>query len=72
MTEPAADPLRADVIFNAPPGPIPETPTDPPVLMDAMWSLGFSPVLVQTVILTPAAAVAISVAYPEPYIKPEA
>jgi len=66
MTVPTADPTP-----DLPPEPLPETPTDPPVLMDAMRSLGFDPSLVQAVVLTPTSAVAISVDYPQPYVPPE-
>jgi len=50
---------------------LPKTPTEPPVLMDAMRSLGFDPSLVQAVVLTPTSAVAISADYPQPYVPPE-
>lgn len=39
---------------------------------EAMRALGFDPVLVQAVILTPTSAVAIAADYPEPYVLPEA
>lgn len=59
-------------VFDAPPGLIPDTPTDPPVLMNAMWSLGFNPDVVTAVIITRASAIALSTDYAEPHIPPEA
>jgi len=51
---------------------LPKTPTDPPVLMDAMRTLGFDPDLVAAVVLTSTSAVAIAANYPQPYVRPEA
>jgi len=51
--------------------PLARTPTDGPVLMDAMRALGFDPALVAAVVLTPTSAVAIAADYPQPYVPPE-